>query len=592
MIIEFNKKHNFYDDLKNDLYKEDFEKEVCYNFVPVEIYGVKYILTCSVDLDGYLTEYKNNVPINIYIKDTDNKILCVKHKLTNIVNFANYSNYKNKTFENKTFENKIEPDCFIDSICDLLLIKFNSSKLNYIKINNNLSCFDDLRQQCEKIKLKYVWTDIENNNIEQKILTKTTKVVNVWYDKYVNLPQVPYIIDVLKKKENKKKSPITGSSVYDSKSNFIGIVSFVDNNEIKIIPLICIKKICDYLNYSSLNYIYIETKPIKLDLKLGLNNINCDQGLLIVNNYYNNIIKNKNKIKKKIKTLQSDLFYENDDLMEIEKKDIAEKLNSMCFTEHESLKENEKNEIKENEKKEIEENLKKYLTLNNLLNQFKLININDNYYCLKKGNILCSIDNYKIDCEGNIIIFQSNNDVMDEKIIIPLKSYIWLFKNSTNNMININFISSNDYRGNLVKTLEETNEILLTDSFVKKQINLVNINIYADNNYLSNAIIDYGKIKYISCKKMKLIELDEKVLDIFACLLANNQKKYSRIINEIFTENENFTPNDGKKILITINAVSEIPEIKIVSNQIVNFDDFLNKYKTEREQKNFLINYA
>jgi hypothetical protein len=181
---------------------------------------------------------------------------------------------------------------------------------------------------------------------------------------------------------------------------------------------------------------------------------------------------------------------------------------------------------------------------------------------------------------------------MDEKIIIPLKSYIWLFKNSTNNMININFISSNDYRGNLVKTLEETNEILLTDSFVKKQINLVNINIYADNNYLSNAIIDYGKIKYISCKKMKLIELDEKVLDIFACLLANNQEQYSRIINEIFTKNENFTLNDDKKILITINTVSEIPEIKIVSNQIVNFDDFLNKYKTEREQKNFLINYA
>lgn len=572
MIIEFNKKQNFYDDLENDLYGTIFEKTICYNFIPVEIFGVKYILTSSYDLNGYLTEYNNNIPLNIYIQDTDNNILCIKHKLTNVVNFAN--------FINKIFENEIEPDCFIDSICDLLLIKFVSSKLNYIKIHNNLSCFVDLRQQCEKIKLTYSWSYVEANNIKQKILTKITQVINIWSDKYINLPPIPYIIDISKKKEN---LPLTGSAVYDSKSNLIGMISFIDGDEIKIIPLICIRKICDYLNGDGLRYMYIDTYPMKLDFKSGLNNINYNKGLLIRNNYYDNLIKNKNKIEKKIKNLQSNLCSENNDFIENEKKYIAHKLNLMCFYEEKS---NLDIEIKDNE-----QNLKKYLTLDNLMKQFHMVNIDDNYRGLKRGNILCSIDNYKIDSNGNMIILESNDDT-NKTIIIPLKSYIWLFKNKTNNMINFKLISSNDYRGDLIKMLEETDEPILTDSFVKKQINLTEINIATNNDYLSNAIIDYGKIKYISYKSIKLIELDEKILNIFKCLLIDNQEQYSQIIELIFSEDKKFTLNDNKKILITLNMIGRVPEIKIMSNKIKNFDDFLNKYRTKREQKNFLINYA
>ena len=48
---------------------------------------------------------------------------------------------------------------------------------------------------------------------------------------------------------------------------------------------------------------------------------------------------------------------------------------------------------------------------------------------LKKGNIICSIDDYKINSYGNIIIGESKT--------IPFKSYIWLFKNSINNTINL-----------------------------------------------------------------------------------------------------------------------------------------------------------
>ena len=67
MLIEFNKKPNFYDDLKNKLYDDEFEDIVRYNFTPIEICGEKYILTSSKNLEGYLMDYNKNVHIKVKI---------------------------------------------------------------------------------------------------------------------------------------------------------------------------------------------------------------------------------------------------------------------------------------------------------------------------------------------------------------------------------------------------------------------------------------------------------------------------------------------------------------------------------------------
>ena len=237
MIIEFTKRKNFYDDLETELYGMDAVMTMCYNFTPVEIFDEHYILTSAKNLEGYLMDYKNNAKIKLYIENENKEIECTKIQLNNIVVFN--SNTSNMYFST-------QPDCYIDLLCDLLLIKFNSSKLNYIRINNNLNC-DDLRYAEETIGLKYIWMD---DKLELNTICKLAKILNVWTDKYINLPQIPLMIDIGIENNGTEllQTPIIGSPVYDNNNNFFGIISpNIDHENIVIIPLISIKKICDYV---------------------------------------------------------------------------------------------------------------------------------------------------------------------------------------------------------------------------------------------------------------------------------------------------------------------------------------------------------
>ena len=279
MIIEFNKKTNFYDELTTKLYAREIDNVIYNNFIPIKINDEHYILTSSKNLEGYLIDYKDNINVKLYIYGNTNNVECVKLRLNNIVVFGtNVSDY--------------QTNCYIDTINNLLLIKFNSSKLNYIQIDNNLNCENNLRYDNEKIKLKYIWVD---ENLNQRSLTKFSKIINTWEDKYLNLPPIPYMIDIKESDDLNSKSlsqiyPITGSAVYDYDDNFLGIVSYVNPNEIIITPLICIKKMNDYLSGENILYLGLDILPIKLDFKLGLNNIDYSDGLLVINGFYDNII--------------------------------------------------------------------------------------------------------------------------------------------------------------------------------------------------------------------------------------------------------------------------------------------------------------
>lgn len=534
MIVEFNKKHNLYDNLEKNLYGTKNFKNIHYNFTPVEINNEKYILSSSKNLEGYLMDYKNNIEIKIYLdnnkennKDIDEKTIeCAIMLLKNIIVFGS-NNINRQTL--------LESNCYLDLIANLVLIKFNSSKLDYIVIDNNLDCNIDLNFSNEKKKIKYSWT---NENFEQENISKSTNIKNIWLNKYINLPPIPLMIDTIKNCE-----PITGSAVFDTFNNFLGMVSYINCDEIVITPLIVIKKLYDYLIGNKILYLCLDVVPIKLNFNNALNKIKYKNGLLISNNFYNLILKKK--------------------------KDLIKKSND-----------NISNDIVDLENKEkILENLSKY---------DNILQINNNLKNLKKGYIICDIDNYKIDDKGNIIINESNINSNDENNkLIPLKSYIWLFKNNINNRIILKNISSNNYRGDLTKILINNNEVFsINDSYVKKQINIIKITIQIETNYEDISQIGLSELKYITYNSIKLVELNEKVVEIIKNFIIKNQSKYLNIINYIFDNKYTYS---NKKNIIIFNFNKKIPKIKIISREIINFDDLLYKYNSVSKQKKFLL---
>lgn len=574
MLIEFNKKQNFYDDLKNKLYDIKSSNIVRYNFTPIEICGEKYILTSSKNLEGYLMDYDKNVKIKLYIKINDNDCECISLKLTNIVAFG--SEIEQPDINEKQTCSQTCPDCYIDLINDLLLIKFNSSKLNYIEIYNNFNCNEDLRYDEENINLRYTWTD---KYLIQQNINKTCKIINMWNYKYINLPPIPMMINI----ENNECKPMTGSPVFDNNDNFLGMVAYTDTDKIQIIPLISIKKIYDNLLDFKMLYLGIDFQLINFNFKSGLNNINYSHGLLITNNYYDTLVNAKKKIEREIQKIKRENNITDDDLLNT--KHLANEI-KLLFENKKSLncEQNERNNI-----------LNNHLTLHRLRKKNENIKIEIEYSNLKMGNIICSIDGYKINSNGNMIIEQNETLIDGEKDkkykSIPVKSYIWLFKNSRNSTISLKNISHKNYRGDLINLHNENGEIFIDDSCIKKQVNIIESIIQIKTNYNSVSSLGLDKLKYITYNynstSIQVVELNEKIMEIIKHFLVSNARMYKDIINYIF--NNNYT-RDGKKILLVFNFNDEsFPTIKIISKNIVNYDDILNKYKTNKELKNFLV---
>lgn len=542
MIIEFSKKNNFYDDLRNKLYDVEFKEKIYYNFIPIKIHGVNYLLTSSKNLEGYFMDYNKNVKVKLYIKNTNDDIECIKFKLSNIVVFG-------QDFNQHSNNNVEQPDCYIDLHCDLLLIKFNSSKLDFIIIHDNLNYEKDLRHLEEIIDLKYIWM---NKNFEIKNKNNIGKIINVWNDKYINLPPIPLMINIENTElESELTKPITGSPVFDKNDNFLGMVTYVNPEQITITPLISIKKMCDNLFDYKMLYLPVDLEPIKINLKSGLNNINYTNGLLVTNDYYDNLLSYEKKINREIKKIKNE---NNIDDCSINIYNIPDELKILY------------------EKK-------------------KSLQITKDFLNLRKGTIICSIDNHEINTQGNVIIYDNENLLSEEKKykIIPFKSYIWIFKNSRNNQINLRNISPKNYVGDLINS--QNNELIINDSCIKKQVNIFESLIILNMTYNDVSLFSLDKIKYVTYNTktnfIKLIELNEKTLEIMKHFFAKNNRKYTDIIHYIFNYKYSY---NGKKTLLILNFNErKLPTINIISSNINNYNDLLEKYKTNEELKSFLI---
>lgn len=531
MLIKFILHNNLYQDLEQKLYNSHVSKSITYGFIPVKILNQFWILTCLNGLEGFLMEYRKNINITLYLeKETIN--LC----LNSIISF---------TEEN--FNPSYNYDCYIDSMCNFILIRFNYANLNYI--NLDLINFDNIDYSNHDIKsnnmdtnidiqtLMYSWT---NYKLENTYWNKKTILKYVWDEKYLNFPPIPYIID--NKNINPKLNPITGAGLYN-KEELIGMVMFVSEFNIIIAPTICIKKISHYLEGEKNLFLGVDLFPVNFNFKSEFNNINFTNGLIIANNYYNNYLKKKKS--KNIYNYQECNYIDN-------------------------------NDIKQHELEQ--HNLKQNIDKKN-----KLINITkENAKILLKKNILCSIDNFKINSSGYLI---TNSKKFTN--IIPLKSYIWLYKSRLNNTLKIEYLPNNMYKINLIELTREY--LTIDDSYITKKISISKNIILLDNyhnDYNNISSITPNEIKYIRYNNKILIELNEKIIFLLKEIIKEKPYYYQNIFEKIFTQRYNF---NNKKIIIGMDINDRLPILKIINNY-KNFNDIINKYNTKKELKKFILN--
>lgn len=532
MLIEFEIKKNIYDELNEKLYKINKNKSVIYNFIPVKINNRLFILTCLENLEGFMMDYRN-FNAKIYF---ENKIEIIN--INNVVSFTEKNYNPNQLY-----------DCYIDSVCNLLLIEFKSDKLEYINIDDNLDINSDIKFKYELTKLNYQWY---GENLKKKKYEKITNIKYIWDDKYINLPPIPYIID--NSNINNKLIPITGSCVFEY-NKLIGMVSYITNCDIVITPIISIKKLSKYLQGEYIFSLCIDICPISININSDIHTIDYTNGLIIGNDFYDKIFKKKYKrtTKKLINISEDNLDISEDNI------DASEEI------------------LKEMPKENLEEILEK-----------KSKEITENNKYLKMMTILCSIDNYKINLNGYLIISEIKNDDDNDNNIkeIPFKSYIWFFKNIDTNKIYLKYIPKHLYKINPI--VLNNFKVELTDAEIKKKIEILEKPIIL-SNFKEISTIDIGELKYIKHKNTYFLELNEKILLIMKKMVCKKIKLYGDLFDKIFSSK--YT-NLNQKLLLLINFDNnKYPSMKLINN-FINFDSVLIEYKTKKEKLNFMkMNY-
>lgn len=488
MLIEFNKLINFYDKLNNTI----LNNRIIYNFIPIKYYNDYFILTCLKNLEGYLIEYKNKIPINIYIEN---------EKISLTLNSVIYFNNHNLNLLNKY-------DCYIDSHTNLLLIRFYHKKLQYININSDIDMRKEIFENTNIFnKINYTWTDENLNIINYK---HNTKLRFTWDSKFINLPPIPYLIDSI----HDEILPYTGSGIFNDKQ-LVGMISYITNYEIFITPLISIKRFLKYLEGEFILYLNIDTVPVYFDNKNNSNLINYDYGLIIENNYYNLLIKKNN--------------------CKISDNNESIKYIFSSPEEHKQIK----------------------------------------YLC--KKNIICSIDNFVIDIDGNLILDNNN--------YIPIKSYFWLFKSIKNNYLDLNIITN--LKKNLNKIDINTECIKLDDKKLLKKIIITNIKININTYFNKLSKYKINELCFIKFKNMYIFELNERILFELKSLIISSDD-YNYIIELLF-KNKYVFNND--KIIMGIIFLKKSKPFITINNKHKSINQIINKYKNNKEINNFIKSF-
>ena len=274
-------KHQIYDNIKNTInviynINSVLKDDIILNAIPIKHNNICYILInyanmeiSGLELNQLSYEIKYFIDEEIYGEIIINKT-CSVHDI--------YIKTKPE-----------EGNCFYDDHLNLMFIKFQDVRIEYIDITNynftKIFNFD--------IKnINFIWL---NNLLEKKIASSIDNKL-IYEDKFINLPQLPFLISNIDTDEHLERKkinyPITGSKAYDDKFNLVGIVSYSDMENIITLPIITIRRMLDYLNCNIMSTINLNLIPIHIvlrDEKFGFN-----YGLF----YKKENLKNKNTKKK------------------------------------------------------------------------------------------------------------------------------------------------------------------------------------------------------------------------------------------------------------------------------------------------------
>lgn len=573
MLIEFKIKNNLYEKLENAFYGTEISNPIIYNFVPVKVFNEHWILTCSKNLEGYLIEYRENIRARLYFNNSSQTKLL---QINSIISTTD-----------EHFNSSTKYDCYVDIMSGLILIRYDSDELIYNDIGSlDLNVHDDL-DECSSIKqIKYVWT---NNKLKEMSIIKTTELKFVWDEKYINLPQVPYLIDVTS--INSELVPISGCGIFQINqfdnviklTKLIGIVMYASNEQIIITPLMSIKRMFKQLDGYHILSLGIDLFPVNFNFKSEFNKINYEYGLIVGNKFYDDRTKSKKN-----------------------KKNFNRKSLNISNNNH-SNNHNDNNDNNNNDNNNNDDNNNNECVDKNTKDNLAHIKKNSNQP--KKSNERNSIDDkyqlknsYEISNEGNKIYHGTNNNPyynMEDCSYYNMEKCLYSNTDdcSYSNTDNYSYSNTKDnekykfgngyeviHDNNLKKELGYLNENLSLDKNIK-YLSRKNILCSFDNfkiNFDGNIIISPSKtiplksyiwlfkthsnlleLKYIPnhSYNINLIELNSDKITIDDTYIKKNVivNETSIIINSNYNEISSFNTNEIKyieyknKLLIELN---------------------------------------
>jgi hypothetical protein len=169
-------------------------------------------------------------------------------------------------------------DCFYDEHINIMFIKFQDTRIDYLDIEDNkLLNFDEY----ESTNLLFSWI---NNSLEKNTIVSSNNKI-VFEDKFLNLPPIPYIVSssrVINELADRPMItyPCSGSSVFNNEGEFAGIVSYVTPEQIITIPLMLIRRSLKYMEEYPLYKFNYELNPVKIILKNALGVEITEYGML------------------------------------------------------------------------------------------------------------------------------------------------------------------------------------------------------------------------------------------------------------------------------------------------------------------------
>lgn len=208
----------------------------------------------------------------------------------------------------------------------------------------------------------------------------------------------------------------------------------------------------------------------------------------------------------------------------------------------------------------------------NYKNELDVSTIEYGLYFKKKetNNIIMTIDNYPICCNGDLLIREYS---------IPLSTYLWLFKNE--NIIRIKGISSNSFKNIRINKEEEN---LYCIEF--KHIENIKFNYYSIKLlYNTETALPITKLNYIEYNKKYLIEINEKLMQVLKILFQTTDN-YDKLYDYI---NENKYLN--KRIVIAIDTRMNIKIIKMIKNiHVNNINNIIKLFPQKNMIKKYIMN--